>query len=74
MSTKPDPPKDLLAILQDDALIDGALQEAARQAIEEHRREGLPLAIWRDGAVAWVSAEELDTELSDSPPESTTGL
>ncbi len=73
MSTKPDQTKDLLAILQDDALIVGALQKAARQAIEEHRREGLPLAIWRDGEVAWVSAEELEAELGDSQPEPSTG-
>lgn len=63
---KHEPPKDVAAILQDDALVTGALQRAARQAIEEHRKEGRPLAMWRDDKVVWVPAEELEAELSSS--------
>jgi hypothetical protein len=63
MDTKPDPAKDVVAILQDDALIDQAMQKAARRAIREHQREGLPLAMWRDGKVVWVPAEDLGTGL-----------
>ncbi len=57
---KPDPTKDVAAILEDDALVEEALQRAARQAIEEHKKDGRPLAIWRDDEVVWVSAEELE--------------
>ena len=39
--------------------IERALKRAAANAIEEHRRAGLPLVIWRDGKIVLVSAEEL---------------
>ena len=39
--------------------IERALKRAAANAIEENRRAGLPLVIWRDGKTVLVSAEEL---------------
>ena len=36
-----------------------ALREAVAQAIEDHRRTGDPLVMWRDGKVVLVPAEEL---------------
>jgi hypothetical protein len=36
-----------------------ALREAVAQAAEEHRRRGIPLAVWRDGRAVVVSADEL---------------
>ena len=57
--------QDLLTVLREGVLVEQALQKAARQAIADHKREGLPLAIWRDGKVAWVSAEELEAEIAD---------
>ena len=33
-----------------------ALKEAVAEVIEDHRRSGDPLAIWRDGKVVWVPA------------------
>ena len=59
---KPDPTKDVAAILQDGALVGEALAKAARQAIEQHKREGRPLVLWRDDKVVWVPAEELEAE------------
>ena len=61
---KHDPPKDVAALLEDDALVGSALQKAARQAIEEHKKEGRPLAMWRDDEVVWVPAEELEAASS----------
>ncbi len=61
---------DLTAILDDDDLIDGALQKAARQAIREHKEEGLPLAMWRDDQVVWMSAEEIEVEIEVAPSKS----
>lgn len=63
MSTRPDQAKDVVAILQDDALIDRALRKAALRTIREHKQEGLPLAVWRDGKVVWVPAEELEAQV-----------
>ena len=57
-----DPPEDLVAILRDGALVKRALDKAARQAIEEHLKDGRPLAMWRDGKVLWLSAEEVQAE------------
>jgi hypothetical protein len=46
-----------------------ALREAVARAIAEHKREGLPLAVWRDGKVVWISAQEAETEhAANSPP------
>lgn len=70
MARKTDPPKDLVAILRDRVLVERALQKAARQTIEEHKREGRPLAMSRDGEVVWMSAEELEAEIAEggAPP------
>ena len=59
--------KDVAAILEDDVFIDRALQKAARRAIEEHKAEGLPLAMWRDGKPTWISAEELEAKFDSDP-------
>jgi hypothetical protein len=42
--------------------IDEALNQAVRAAVELHKRMGLPMAIWRDGRVAWITAEEVERE------------
>jgi hypothetical protein len=34
-----------------------AMQEAVAEIVEEHRRHGRPLAIWRDGKVVWIEPE-----------------
>lgn len=36
-----------------------ALKEAVKEVIEEHRRSGRPLVIWRKGKVVKVSASKL---------------
>ncbi len=41
------------------ALAEKALQEAVADTIEDHRRTGDPIAIWRDGKVVLVPADQL---------------
>ena len=41
--------------------IDNAITEAVARAIEEHRRLGHSIAIWRDGKVVIVPPEEIPT-------------
>lgn len=36
-----------------------ALKEAVQEVIEDHRRSGRPLVIWRNGKVAKVPAKKL---------------
>lgn len=40
-------------------LAEKALKEAVREVIEDHERTGRPLAIWKNGRVAYVSAKSL---------------
>ncbi len=44
-----------------------ALREAVALAVEEHRRRGVPLAVWRDGRAVSISAEKAAV-LRESPP------
>ncbi len=66
MSVKAKPPVDILRTLQQGELVEQALRDAARKAILEHKKEGIPLAMWRNGKVVWVSAEELEAQLGES--------
>ena len=36
-----------------------AITRAVREAVEQHRRAGNPIAIWRDGKVVWLQPEEI---------------
>ncbi|HRY50776.1 MAG TPA: hypothetical protein P5186_22220 [Candidatus Paceibacterota bacterium] len=35
-----------------------ALTDAVAKAVEEHRRRGIPLAVWRDGRAVSIPATE----------------
>jgi hypothetical protein len=35
-----------------------ALADAVAKVVEDHRRHGRPLAVWRDGKAVWISAGE----------------
>jgi len=37
-----------------------ALREAVAEAIAEHRRNGVPIAIWRNGKVVRISADQIE--------------
>jgi hypothetical protein len=37
-----------------------ALRKAVAEAIAEHRRNGVPIAIWRNGRVVRISADQID--------------
>ena len=63
---KADQPKDIGEIFRDGTMIDKALKDAALEAKRIHQRLGLPAAVWRNGEVVWVPAEELEVE-SENP-------
>ena len=60
-----EPARDISELLSDPNVLLEAMREAADDAIQQHKRWGLPLAVWRDGAVAWVSPEELEKQGED---------
>ena len=41
--------------------IDDALNLAAQDAVEDHRKAGLPLAVWKGGQVVWIQPDEVET-------------
>jgi hypothetical protein len=55
-------PRDISEILSDPTVLEQSAREAAQDAIQRHKQMGLPMAIWRDGHVAWVAPEELEEE------------
>lgn len=40
-------------------LIDEALKQSVRDAVLRHKRDGLPMVIYRDGKTVWVKPEDL---------------
>jgi hypothetical protein len=40
--------------------IDDAMKRAARDALLAHKRAGVPIAVWRDGKVVTIPAEEIE--------------
>lgn len=52
--------KDINRILVEDGnLIDEALKQGVREAMLRHKRDGLPVVIYRDGKTVWVKPEDL---------------
>lgn len=41
------------------AAVDAAIQQAMREAVVSHALAGRPVAVWRDGRVAWVQPDEV---------------
>jgi hypothetical protein len=70
-SSPPARPSRVSQILSDSEKVLAAVRAGQRRAIREHLQEGLPLAVWRDGSVVWVPAEELAYLLEDEPDEET---
>jgi hypothetical protein len=57
---KTDTLKDTNRILVEDGrLIDKALEEGVRKAMLQHKKDGLPVVIERDGKIEWVKPEDL---------------
>ena len=45
--------------VEEGKLIDEALQEGVRDAVLRHKRDGLPMVIYRDGKAVWIKPEDL---------------
>ena len=39
--------------------IERALREAVRDALQRHKRDGDPVAVWREGRVVWLSPDQI---------------
>ena len=50
--------------------IEWALRAAVRDALQRHKRDGDPVAVWREGRVVWLPPDEIPTA-SDESSENT---
>ena len=39
--------------------IERALRAAVRDALQRHKRDGDPVAVWREGRVVWLSPDQI---------------
>jgi hypothetical protein len=46
--------------------IERALRAAVRDALQRHKRDGDPVAVWREGRVVWLSPEQIPTAGDES--------
>ncbi len=60
-----EPTRDITEILSDPNVVVQAVSEAAQAAVQRHKQMGLPLAVWKDGTVAWVAPEEVEQPEED---------
>ena len=46
-----------------------ALRAAVRDALRRHKRDGDPVAVWREGRVVWLTPDQIPTadDLSEAP-------
>lgn len=59
---------DIPARLKDDDLIENALEQAARDALLDHKRTGDPIVVWENGQVVWIPAEKIEVDSQTSRP------
>ncbi len=52
-------------IMREGTLVDQALRRAAYEAMLKHKKAGLPMVIWKDGAICWVMPDELESQFQD---------
>jgi hypothetical protein len=45
--------------VEDGRVIDEALKQGVREAMIRHKKDGLPVVIYRDGKAVWVKPEDL---------------
>jgi hypothetical protein len=45
------------------------MRQAVREALAQHRRDGNPVAVWRNGRVEWIPANEIPPALTTLLPE-----
>jgi hypothetical protein len=60
-------PKDIQKIFREGTLIDEAMNAAVRDAVQLHKEKGLPMVVWRDGKILWITPEEAEQALASGP-------
>jgi hypothetical protein len=63
--------RNISQLFDDGTAIAQAMNAAVREAVLQHKQKGLPLAVWRDGRVAWIPPEEIDIGRDTLSPKAT---
>jgi hypothetical protein len=66
---KTDAALDVKRLLLETDLPDRAMARGVREALLLHKRLDAPIAVWKDGAVAWIPADEIEVPPADDPVE-----
>jgi len=45
------------------------MQQGVREAMASHKKAGDPVAVWRDGRVQWIQAEDIPDDVTTPLPE-----
>jgi hypothetical protein len=61
-------PKDIQKLFREGTLIDEAMNAAVRDAVQLHKEKGLPMVVWRDGKILWISPEEAERAAASQRP------
>jgi len=51
--------------LQDREAVTAALKSGVREAVKLHKMKNLPMAVWQDGKVIWISPDEFYQDSND---------
>lgn len=43
------------------------MSQAVREALAQHRRAGHPVAVWRNGRVEWIPAQDIPDDGTSAP-------
>lgn len=57
------------SVFQSDSAVNEAMRIAVAEALERHKRAGQPIAVWRDGKVVWIAAEDIRVPVIRKPPK-----
>jgi hypothetical protein len=65
--TEPVSPLSIEQILLETDLADRAIRKAVREALLRHKLLGQSIAVWKDGRVATIPAEEIEVPREEEP-------
>lgn len=54
------------ALFADPERLGRVLGRAVRTALRDHKRDGDPVVVWRDGKVVWLAANEIPVDLEET--------
>jgi hypothetical protein len=46
--------------------LEAAIQAAVREALARHKQAGNPIAVWENGQVEWIAADQIDLAAFDA--------